>query len=245
MTAGPWGSCLDRTNTWWEQGRAWIRYLTRCQYLLQRGLFAADVLVLEPEGSPAGFPSADVPTGYDWDGCNDDVVFHRLSVNHGRLVLPDGMSYRLLMLPPGTDMTPELLRKLKSLADDGATIIGPRPTRSPSLRGYPQCDEEVQTLANELWQSGKISSRPLPGTLAAMNLPPDFQCATPSAALSYIHRIAEEDEVYFVCNRHGRYAESDCLFRVSDKVPEFWHPDTGRSSRCPLTRRNTAARACL
>lgn len=42
MTLGPWGIHFDRTNTWWEPGRAWIDYLNRCQTLLQEGLFVAD-----------------------------------------------------------------------------------------------------------------------------------------------------------------------------------------------------------
>ena len=30
-------------------------------------------------------------------------------------------------------------------------MVGPRPLRSPSLADYPQCDAEVQRLADELW----------------------------------------------------------------------------------------------
>ncbi|MBI4998064.1 MAG: polymer-forming cytoskeletal protein, partial [Rhodocyclales bacterium] len=34
---------------------------------------------------------------------------------------------------------------------DGATVVGAPPVRSPSLSGYPQCDQEVKKLAAELW----------------------------------------------------------------------------------------------
>ena len=37
MTMGQWGTHFGRTQTWWEPGKAWIAYLTRCQALLQWG----------------------------------------------------------------------------------------------------------------------------------------------------------------------------------------------------------------
>ena len=48
-------------------------------------------------------------------------------------------------------MTPELLAKIKDLVEAGATVVGPRPVRSPSLSGYPECDRQVERLAAELW----------------------------------------------------------------------------------------------
>ncbi|HJP83958.1 MAG TPA: glycosyl hydrolase, partial [Fimbriimonadaceae bacterium] len=33
MTMGPWGTHLDRTQTWWTEAKEWLRYLSRCQYL--------------------------------------------------------------------------------------------------------------------------------------------------------------------------------------------------------------------
>ena len=61
-------------------------------------------------------------------------------------MLPGGMSYRVLVLPSVPTMTPALLRKVKELVAAGATVIGPRPQRSPSLSGYPNCDAEVKRI---------------------------------------------------------------------------------------------------
>ena len=33
VSMGPWGLHYERTQTWWEQSRAWHEYLARCQYL--------------------------------------------------------------------------------------------------------------------------------------------------------------------------------------------------------------------
>ena len=42
MVMGQWGTHFDRTQTWWEPGKAWVQYLTRCQALLQWGGIATN-----------------------------------------------------------------------------------------------------------------------------------------------------------------------------------------------------------
>jgi hypothetical protein len=155
ISMGPWGLHYERTQTWWEQSKAWHEYLARCQYLLQQGLFVADLCFLAPESSPQRFNSPvkegfERP-GYNFDGCPAEVVLTRMKVRDGRLVLPDGMSYRMLVLPQVETMTPRLLRKIRDLVKSGATVIGTPPEKSPSLEGYPNCDTEVKSLAAELW----------------------------------------------------------------------------------------------
>ncbi|NLH15950.1 MAG: glycosyl hydrolase, partial [Phycisphaerae bacterium] len=142
MTMGPWGQHYERTQTWWEWTPSWHEYLARCQFMLRQGLFVADICRLQAEAPPQGFGYFE-RKGYDWDECGADVVLTRMSVRDGRIVLPDGMSYRLLVLPQTNTMTPRLLSKIKELVEAGATIVGPRPTRSPSLSGYPECDAEI------------------------------------------------------------------------------------------------------
>lgn len=160
MSMGPWGLHYERTTTWWEQSAAWHEYLARCQYLLQQGQFVADVCYLSPEASPYRFRAPLNPgspshrPAYNFDGCTPEVVLKHMKVKHGRLVLPSGMSYRVLMLPEVETMTPKLLRKVGELVKAGATVVGPAPVRSPSLSNYPECDEEVRKLTGELWGSG-------------------------------------------------------------------------------------------
>ena len=159
MSMGPYGLHYERTQTWWEQSKPWHEYLARCQFLLRQGLFVADICYLQPEGVPRKFVSPlasnvgkmpDRP-GYNFDGCTSEVVLKRMSVRDGRLVLPDGMSYRLLVLPDAKTMTPQLLAKIAELVEAGATVVGPRPVKSPSMAGYPECDRQVKQLADRLW----------------------------------------------------------------------------------------------
>ena len=159
MTMGPWGTHYERTQTWWEMSTGWHDYVARCQYLLQQGLFVADLCYLMPEGSPATFVSPLVKRrfepmdrpGYNFDGCTPEALLSRVSVRDGRLVLPDGMSYRLLVLPSIETMTPRLLGKVRDLVAAGATVVGSPVKASPSLVGFPACDEQVKTLAAQLW----------------------------------------------------------------------------------------------
>ncbi len=159
MTMGPYGVHWERTQTWWDMSPAYHTYLSRCQFVLRQGLSVADVCFLVAEGAPHVFrpPTSalrgDPPDrlGYNFDGCAPEVVLSQMTVNDGTLVLPDGMSYRVLVLPEQETMTPALLRKIKQLIEAGATVIGPPPRKSPSLSGYPGCDVEVATLAKEIW----------------------------------------------------------------------------------------------
>lgn len=238
MTMGPWGLHYERTETWWDYSLPWHTYLARCQFLLRQGLFVADLCYLLPQESPQGY--RDHPRrGYDFDNCSAEVVMTRMTVKHGRLVLPDGMSYRLLVLPDVTTMTPALLRKLKELVQAGATVVGPPPAKSPSLSGYPQCDEEVKLLAKELWadcdgqnvkehrygQGRVVWGVPPEKVLAQEGVRADF---TSRAQLGYIHRTLPGMEIYFVANPKPMAVETVGTFRVSGRSPEFWRPDIGR-----------------
>ena len=244
MTMGPWGVHFERTNTWWEPGAAWLGYIARCQYLLQAGLFVGDVCYYAGEDSPLGSRAGDppLPAGYDCDALSRELLLTRLSVRDGRIVLPDGMSYRLLVLPPTDAMTPAVARKIRQIVADGACVVGPRPTRSPSLSDYPDCDAQVRRIGDNVWGDcdgrtvvvhafGKgrvIWGQPLNEVLSSMGVGLDFTyTAEPGAELLYIHRTAGDAEIYFVSNQAQASQTVTCSFRVTGKWPELWHPDTG------------------
>jgi len=249
MTMGPYGIHYERTNTWWEQSRAWISYLSRCQYLLQSGTFVADVAYLGSENSPSSFPDRSeldpaIPLGYDYDGLPPEALLKMMTVRNGRLELPSGMSYRLLALPSGKTMTPALLAKIKELVLAGATVVGAPPDASPSLENYPQCDHQVKQLAAELWSGcdgatlvenrlgrGRVIwGRPLADVLKELDAPPDFACQDVKVGdeIRYIHRRHEDDEIYFVAGSNPAARRYLCTFRVQGKRPELWWPDTGK-----------------
>jgi len=251
MTMGQWGSHFDRTSTWWEPGLAWRQYIARCEYLLQQGRFVADAAYFCGESAPVEMPAGNpaLPAGYDYDGVNADVL-KSASVKDGQLVLPSGMSYRVLILRPAErDLTPPLLRRLRGFVHAGLTLVGPSPLASPSLADYPKCDADVKSLAAEMWgpadgtkvtenhlgQGKVIWGQSLDRVFAGLSAKPDFQfAANDGAKLAYIHRVMGEADIYFVSNQRRQSDAVECTFRVAGKAPELWHPDTGVIERAPL-----------
>jgi hypothetical protein len=269
MTMGSIGVHWERTQTWWDMVGTYHKYLARCQFMLRQGLSVADVCYLVAEGAPQVFrPPASATRGhppdrlgYSFDAIAPEVLLERMSVRDGKLVLPDGMSYRVLVLPERDTMTPGLLRKVSRLVAEGATVIGPRPLKSPGLAGYPGCDDEVRRLAEESWGDcdglttkehshgkGRVfwsrGSPPAPGqepeqygdfsvVAGALSQMGVVSDFESNVPLRYAHRRDSVTDIYFVANPEERSASAACTFRVSGKVPALWDPLTGATRPLP------------
>lgn len=245
MAMGPWGFPYDRTNTWFDQSKGWINYLARCQYLLRQGAYVADVLYFVGQRPPnvENFDLPALPTGYNYDLVNADVLLHRATVEDGNIVLPGGGRYRLLVLPPDLKgVTPALMRKLRDLVQAGASILGPKPEFSLTLAGYPQSDAEVRRLAEEVWGahppgSGRVlTGLSIAEALQTLQAQPDFTFTgkQPDAALSWTHRRLPDGDLYFVANRQRRDDDPVGSFRVSGRQPEIWQAETGERTEAAL-----------
>lgn len=257
LTMGPWGMNLERTITWWSQAAEWMRYIARCQYMLQAGRFAADVCYYMGQSSPNDLPGRyglqpELPEGYDYDGCDASVLLTRMYVRDRKVVVGDGVSYSVLVLPPTRLMSLEVARKVRDLVGAGAVVVGPRPERTPGLTQYPDCDSEVRRIAAEVWgpvDGDKVTrnsygkgwiywNEPLAHVLERLKLPRDFGWSAPNKAvkLDYIHRTLDGIEVYFVSNQKQKPVTVDCTFRVTGKRAELWSPDTGQILAAPTVR---------
>jgi hypothetical protein len=243
------GTHINRNVTWWPKVRPFLDYLSRSSYLLQQGRFVADVLHYYGDGGYRFVgPRKNEPAlgpGYDYDVTNSDVILNRLKVQDGRLVLPDGTSYAILVLPPGEDAHPAVLEKIEQLVAAGATVVGPRPTRAVGLEGYPGSDLRVRELASRLWSEtdgraeqryGKgriIQGTPLREVLNDMGIPPDI---TAPEALDFIHRRNGDSDIYFVRNKRQDSIRATISFRVSNRAPEFWDPLSGEIAPAAVYR---------
>ncbi len=246
------GTHFNPNITWWEQAGAWTDYLARCQYLLSRGLFVADALYYYGDNVPAVVQRRHVMTGlsagYDYDVVNAEVILKRLTVRDGRLVLPDGMSYRVLVLPQDWKSTEiDVLKKIGELVQAGATVIGAPPSEASGLEGYPKNDAEVRALAARIW--GASGRKPVKGeardVLRAMGVGPDFEVLR-GTGIETIHRSAPEGEIYFVVNKTDKWQPAECAFRVTGKAPELWEPATGaRRAQLVYTVERTRTRMPL
>ena len=245
MTMGMYGTHFERTNTWWKDGAAWMEYIARSQSILQAGRFYSDVLYFAGEFVPQGavYNPELKEIGYDYDSIGTDL-FEVLAVADGEIILPSGMRYKLLVMPNTQTMSVAVAEKVKKLVERGATVLGPKPERVPSLACYPESEDELRLIAYQVWgQSdsdvvdlqygdGRIlSGYSVEQALMKMNLAPDFMVVSENFKMDYIHRIIDDADVYFVSNQSGIAQKVCCRFRVSGKVPELWD-----AQRCTVTK---------
>ncbi|MFC4197851.1 glycosyl hydrolase [Pedobacter jamesrossensis] len=242
------GTEFNRKNTWFEQSKTWIDYQRRSMFMLQQGKPVNDICYFIGEDAPklAGGRDPEIPAGYSYDYINADVILNKMTVKDGKLTLPDGMSYSMMVLPPLTTMTPELLQKIKELVIGGGIILGPKPSKSPSLRNYPNADQKVRTLADELWGDtnrkdqttnalGKgfvLNGINLDRALAQFQIYPDIVIPN-GKPLLFTHRKTAKEEIYFITNQSDDRQEATITFRVKGKHPELWDATTGTTRKLP------------
>jgi hypothetical protein len=237
---------FNRHNTWFDQGKIWTDYLRRCQHMLQLGKYAADVCYFIGEDAPkmTGIRDPELPGGYSFDYINAEVILNRLTVKEKRLMLPDGMNYGILVLPKLNTMRPEVLRKIEELVLEGAVVMGPRPDHSPSLQGYPGCDDEVQAIAGRLWSGetidGKMMHKYGKGIMlngmemqealdmAGIERDVDYGAEVP---VLWTHRTLPGMEIYFLTNQGNEPVEFQPSFRTHGMKPQLWDAVTGEIRR--------------
>ncbi|GAB3662342.1 hypothetical protein GCM10028791_37390 [Echinicola sediminis] len=244
------GTHFDRTNTWWNQSAPFVDYLSRCSFMLQQGLFAADVLFYNGHDLRSGGdafvwedgmknPPVSLGAGYDYDRCNEEVLLNRLSFQNGKLVLPDGMNYKVLAVDEKTPVSLNALKKMVNLVEQGATVVGKIET---SMLSNADDAVEYQNLIKRVWGNyekgeskiGKgqfIWNKTIREVLQNQKILPDFECSGLSdvGVVDFIHRKTENTDIYYVCSRWQPVEKVACTFRVSDKQPELWDPVTGET----------------
>lgn len=244
------GTHINRNITWTDQALPFMTYLARVSYMLQQGKFVADFAYLLDEGAPSTMPiwgnglNPAPPEGFDYDYINADVLINRMSVDeNGRLVLPDGMSYAMLILPNSARMTLPVLEKINKLIKTGATVIGPKPVATPGLSGYPSSETRMKEIAGTIWgdidgisrtrkTSGKgmIIWGPPEEALKFSGLYPDVEYdRLLDAKINWIHRRIDDADIYFIVNSSDKPVETNVRFRVNGREAELWDPASGQS----------------
>jgi hypothetical protein len=183
-----------------------------------------------------------IPAGYGHDYVNMEVLLDRMTVKDGRIELPGGASYALLVVPDAVrSMSIPVLRKLQALVQGGANIVAPRPQALPGLVGERAVFDE---LVGSLWGAtdghsiavnplgkGKVHwGRDVADVLDELKVAPDLQWSQPlpDSSLVGAHRRDGGTDIYFVANQKARAERITASFRVDGRRPELFHADSGK-----------------
>ena len=235
FTMGQFGTQFHRNNTWFYKSKEWLKYIARCQYVMQKGRYVSDLLVLYGESQGAiSFigqeeqPLKDYLSGLRFDLSNIETL-NTLSVDEtGSIrVTYNGTllenKYKLLLIERADLMTVETAEKMANLVEQGATIFAPKPLRTPGLSDFKGNDKKLQQLVAKYWDSGKIKA-PEQFNSALSTIQND--CEIPEQT-EYSHHIIDGNDYYFVANQSYEERVLNCKFRVAGKLPEIWNPETG------------------
>lgn len=237
------GQYFNRHESWAPLARPWVDYIARNALLLQQGHDAAELGYFYGEEAPltglyGDKPVADAPRTHAYDFVNADALMGALSNDGGDLVTPGGARYKALYLGGSSrKMTLAALEKIAVLVEGGATIVGEKPEGSPSNQDDPA---RYAALVARLWPGGEavqvgkgrvIASHDIERALAGVGVGPDFAFTggQPGAEIPFVHRRLADGDSYFLVNRKDRPETIEAHFRVTGKVPELWHAETGKS----------------
>ncbi len=241
------GTLVNENRIWWPMAKPFMEYIGRCSFMLQQGQFVGDLLFYYgdsvPNFVPAKHPVPGLGPGYDYDVTNTDILLNVLEVKDGKLTLPHGPSYEVLVLPDESYMQPEVLAKVAELVRAGAVVAGPRPYRSHGLHNREERDRNVQKLADDLWGEcdGKTVTRNdfgsgrvywgagLGKVMEERQVMPDLVFDGPGGpgAIDFIHRRWKSADLYFIRNTTEEPLSGTIRVRQSGKSAELWDPASG------------------
>jgi hypothetical protein len=136
--------------------------------------------------------------GYAYDSFNRDVLLNRATVRDGRMTLPGGASYKVVVLPLPRPMNPDS----RPLSD------------------------EVQAKIEALRKGGVvIPALPYEAEdFAAYGLERDVIVP---AGVAWTHRRGDEADIYFIANQTDKRVAFEASLRIHEGRPQLWHPVTG------------------
>jgi hypothetical protein len=151
--------------------------------------------------------------GYAYDSINRDAVLRLATVRDGRVVLPGGASYGVLVLPGANPMNPG---------------------------GVPLSEDVVKRVAELKKLGAKIIDAPWnEETLESLGMARDFVARENGAAaerVAWTHRRTEMADVYFVSNQQETARALTLALRAVGGAVEIWNPVTGEMNRGDFQR---------
>lgn len=251
------GTLIYTGRAWWPLSSGFHNYLARCSYMLQQGNFVADVAWYYGDKAP-NFASPAIKIqglseGYDYDAINSEILLEKMKLRDGKICLPHGQCYELLILREEEAMNEELLAKVHQLIQEGAWVLGKKPDKVYGLKDYEARTQQLKNTADLIWgdaDAGDQMRKRIGKGMIFQNISPDeilreknivadfSYTAQLRCSLQFIHRQTQEADIYFIRNAMDTSAAFTAAFRASGKSPELWNPDNGEIIDYPIFRIN-------
>lgn len=140
--------------------------------------------------------------GYAYDSFNKDALLRLAEAKDGRMILPGGASYKVLVLPLPHPMNPDNLPLSKEVRE-----------KVDALRKAGVIIPELPYTAEDFSAYGLERDVIVPENIA------------------WTHRRGEEADIYFIANQQDRERQITVSLRINTGQPELWNPVTGEIVR--------------
>lgn len=233
FSLGPFGQYFSRQETWANQAKVWIDYLSRSSFMLQQGKNVADILVFYGENvnltSEYATQMPPIPAGFEFDFINSSALKDALEVEGQAFISKGGNRYQVLFLDKSAkEMTISTLKRIRDLAKMGGLIVGNQPINSPSLGDN---SKEFNQLIKELYSFKNVYfNNSLEEVLKEKNIRPDVIVQSTKSPIFFRHRKDFGKDIYWILNHQEQENSVDLIFNIRGKLPQKFNPETGEVS---------------
>jgi hypothetical protein len=251
-TGGGRHYAITRNNTYWDYSGPFWDFQARNAHIMRQGKPAIDLCVYLGENAPVKiltYRLPEIPGGFDFDAFTSDALFTRMSARNGRIALPDGTGYNMMILPRSGDITLDALQKIAEMVKQGIRVYGPKPSHSGSGRDLGK-EAEYSRIANDLWGENPASQgarsygkgsvywgMPLEKAVELAGIIPDIrmkQGNTRQSMIYFAHRQLNDADVYFLNNHKDQAEDNIFTFAAGGKYAQLWNTATGNRYSLPV-----------
>jgi len=183
--------------------------------------------------------------GYAYDSFNPDALM-MMTVENGRVVLPGGANYGVLIFPDNHPMNPnshlmslQVAQKILQLLKDGAKIIMSKDYFNGI--GLKDSDSNLQTVFKEILKAnnkkGKLLLTPFTDPdFKKIGIEKDVEIDNKEGnnLIAWTHRKYGDTDIYFISNQTNEEQAFRVKFRVKGKSLELWDAVNGKINELQL-----------
>lgn len=157
--------------------------------------------------------------GYTYDSFNPDALM-LMQVKNGRVVLPGGASYGVLVIPgkmlmnPNPMMSVAVQKKLQQLAKAGAKIV---------------IDQQWMKLFGN--NKNVVAAPYMDSTFEKLGVRRDVEILKGRNEIAWTHRKTADADIYFISNQKEKEVQIEVAFNHSNLQPHLFNPQYGTNRK--------------